>query len=166
MDISLVVAVAENGVIGKDNRLLWRLSADLQRFRRLTSGHCILMGRKTYESIGKPLPNRTSLIVSRDENLKIEGCEVFNEVAKAIDYAKQQNETELFIIGGGDIFTQTIDLATTIYITEVKVALEGDTYFKYDRNQWYIAHQTFTPADENNEYDTMYLELKRTSEKK
>ncbi|MDB5226861.1 MAG: dihydrofolate reductase [Bacteroidota bacterium] len=161
MDISLVVAVAENGVIGKDNRLLWRLSADLQRFRRLTLGHHILMGRKTYDSIGRPLPGRTSLIISKDENLKIDGAIVFNDINKAIDLAKENNETELFIIGGGDVFDQTIKMAETIYMTEVKVKLEGDAFFKYDPKEWFIEHQTFTPADEKNEYDTMYIVLKR-----
>lgn len=161
MDISLVVAAADNGVIGKDNRLLWRLSADLQRFRRLTSGHHILMGRKTYDSIGKPLPNRVSLVVTKDETLKIEGAHVFNDVNNAIDFARQQKESELFIIGGGDIFNQTIDHASTIYMTEVKKKLEGDTFFKYDPAEWYISYQEFTPSDEKNDFDTVYLVLKR-----
>jgi dihydrofolate reductase len=164
MNISLVVAAADNGVIGKDNRLLWRLSADLQRFKRLTLGHHILMGRKTYDSIGRPLPDRTSIIISKDEKLSIDGAVIFNSVEKGIEFAKQQNETELFVIGGGNIFTQTMHLATTIYLTEVKIKLEGDTYFRHDPNDWYISHQEFTPSDEKNEYDTIYIVLKRIAQ--
>jgi dihydrofolate reductase len=161
MKISLVVAAAQNGAIGKDNRLLWRLSADLQRFRRLTTNHHILMGRKTFESIGRPLPNRTNIVISKDTELKIDGVFVFHTVKEGIDFAKQQGETELFIIGGGDIFNQTMHYANTIYMTEVKVRLEGDTYFKYDADEWFIDHQEFTGSDEKNQYDTIYLVLQR-----
>lgn len=161
MKISIVVAVAGNGVIGKDNKLLWRLSADLQRFKKLTSGHHILMGRKTFESIGKPLPNRISLVISRDPLLKIEGAVIFNTVQQAIDFAREQNEEELFIIGGGDIFAQTLPLASTIYLTEVKKELEGDVHFHYDPTAWRSTYEEFVPADEKNEYDSTYQILER-----
>ncbi len=161
MKISLVVAAAENGAIGKNNQLLWRLSADLQRFKQLTTGHHILMGRKTYNSIGKPLPNRTNIIISKDTNLQIEGAVIFDDLLKGIEFARQQQENELFIIGGGTIYTQAMPLASNIYLTEVAINLEGDTYFTYQPGEWNISHQESFPVDEKNEYPTTYKILER-----
>ena len=111
MKISIVVAAAENGVIGKDNQLLWKLSSDLKRFKNITTGHYILMGRKTFESIGKPLPNRTSLIISRNFECDFENCYVFKTISDAIIYAAQQGQEEIFVVGGGEIYKQTMTLA-------------------------------------------------------
>ena len=161
MKISLVVAAAENGAIGKDNQLLWKLSLDLKRFKHITTGHHLLMGRKTFESIGKPLPNRTSLIISRNYKCDLENCFVFKTINEAIIYAAQQNEEELFVIGGGEIFAQTLPLAQKLYLTIVHSEIEGDAYFQYDDSNWKVLHSEYIPKDEKNEFDTTFVILER-----
>ncbi|HOU46362.1 MAG TPA: dihydrofolate reductase [Chitinophagales bacterium] len=163
MKISIVVAAAENGAIGKDNQLLWKLSSDLKRFKQITTGHHLLMGRKTFESIGKPLPNRTSLIISRNYTTISENCHVFSSINDAIFFAAQQNEQELFVIGGGEIFAQTLPLAQTLYLTIVHAEIEGDAYFQYDDSNWKVLHSEFIPKDEKNEFDATYVVLERES---
>ena len=161
MKISIVVAAAENGVIGKDNQLLWKLSSDLKRFKNITSGHYILMGRKTFESIGKPLPNRTSLIISRNFECDFENCYVFKTISDAIIYAAQQGQEEIFVVGGGEIYKQTMTLANTIHLTIVHTEIEGDTHFEYDDSNWKVLHSEFIPKDEKNEFDATYIILER-----
>lgn len=161
MNISLVVAVAENGVIGKDNQLLWKLSADLKRFKAITSNHFILLGRKTFESIGKPLPNRTSLIISRNYKCDFENCYVFKTINEAIVFAAQQNQDEIFVIGGGEIYSQTLPLANRIHLTLVHTEIEGDTYFDYDESNWKVKHKQIILKDDKNEFDSTYLVLER-----
>ena len=161
MNISLVVAVAENGIIGKDNQLLWKLSADLKRFKNITSNHYVLLGRKTFESIGKPLPNRTSLIISRDYTCDFENCFVFKTINEAIIFAAQQNQEEIFVIGGGEIYSQTLPLANKIYLTLVHTEIDGDTYFDYDESNWKVKHKQIILQDEKNEFDSTYLILER-----
>ena len=161
MKISIVVAAAENGVIGKDNQLLWKLSSDLKRFKNITSGHYILMGRKTFESIGKPLPNRTSLIISRNFECDFENCYVFKTISDAIIYAAQQGQEEIFVVGGGEIYKQTMTLANTIHLTIVHTEIEGDTHFEYDDSNWKVLHSEFIPNDEKNEFDSTYIILER-----
>ena len=161
MKISIVVAAAENGVIGKDNQLLWKLSSDLKRFKNITSGHYILMGRKTFESIGKPLPNRTSLIISRNFECDFENCYVFKTISDAIIYAAQQGQEEIFVVGGGEIYKQTMILANTIHLTIVHTEIEGDTHFEYDDSNWKVLHSEFIPKDEKNEFDSTYIILER-----
>ena len=129
MKISIVVAVAENGVIGKDNQLPWRLSSDLKHFKKLTTGHAVLMGRKTYESIGRPLPKRTNLIVTRNQDYQAAGCEVFTSIEQALKFAQKSNETEIFIIGGAQIYQQILPQVNTVYLTKVKTEVVGDAYF-------------------------------------
>jgi len=163
MNISLVVAVAENGVIGKDNQLLWKLSADLKRFKVITSNHYILLGRKTFESIGKPLPNRTSLIISRDFTCDFENCFVFKTINEAITFAEEKKQEEIFVIGGGEIYSQTLALANRIYLTLVHTEIEGDTYFDYDESNWVVKHKQIILKDEKNEFDSTYLILERES---
>ncbi len=163
MNISLVVAVAENGVIGKDNQLLWKLSADLKRFKAITSNHYILLGRKTFESIGKPLPYRTSLIISRNYACDFENCYVFKTINEAIVFAAQQNQEEIFVIGGGEIYSQTLPLANRIHLTLVHTEIEGDTYFDYDESNWKVKHKQIILKDEKNEFDSTYLILERES---
>ncbi len=161
MKISIIVAVAENGVIGKDNQLLWKLSADLKRFKAITSNHYILLGRKTFESIGKPLPNRISLIISRDYTCDFEDCYVFKTINEAIVFATQQNQEEIFVIGGGEIYSQTLPLANRIHLTLVHTEIEGDTYFDYDESNWKVKHKQIILKDEKNEFDSTYLILER-----
>lgn len=132
---SIIVAVAENDVIGYDNHLLWHISEDLKRFKSLTLGHHIIMGRKTFESIGKPLPGRISVIISRQENLKIEGCIVVNSLDEAFEVAK--NDSEAFIIGGGEIYKQALPIVDKIYLTRVHAGFAGDTFFpELNLSEW------------------------------
>ena len=140
MPISLIAAVARNNVIGRENDLPWYLPEDLKRFRKLTMGKTVLMGRKTFESImgrlGKPLPNRKNIVVTKNLDFQApEGVEVFNSIEEALEKHKQQEE--IFIIGGGQIFEQTISRATTLYITRVDMEVPGDAYFpEIDPRAW------------------------------
>ena len=117
MIVSMIVAAAENDVIGKDNQLVWHLPADMKYFKQTTSGHCIIMGRKTFDALGKPLPNRTNIIITRQEDFSVDGCVVVNQLQQAIDFSKDQGEIECFIIGGGDIFIQALVWTDKIYLT-------------------------------------------------
>ena len=162
MKISIIVAAAENGVIGKDNQLLWKLSSDLKRFKNITTDHYILLGRKTFESIGKPLPNRTSLIISRNFQCDFENCFVFATINDAIVYAAQNNQDEIFVIGGGEIYKQIMPLTNTIHLTIVHTEIEGDTYFEYDDSNWKVLHSEFVEKDEKNEFDSTYVVLEKT----
>ena len=162
MKISIIVAAAENGVIGKDNQLLWKLSSDLKRFKNITTDHYILLGRKTFESIGKPLPNRTSLIISRNFQCDFENCFVFATINDAIVYAAQKNQDEIFVIGGGEIYKQIMPLTNTIHLTIVHTEIDGDTYFEYDDTNWKVLHSEFVEKDEKNEFDSTYVVLERT----
>lgn len=129
MRISFIVAKAENNVIGINNKLPWHLKDDLQNFKKLTMGHHILMGRKTFESIGKPLPGRLSLVISSDPKANTESVFWFNSIFRAIKQAERNGESELFIIGGEKIFKYALSLVDRIYLTEVKGDVKGDTYF-------------------------------------
>ncbi len=161
MKISIVVAAAENGVIGKDNQLLWKLSSDLKRFKNITSNHYILLGRKTFDSIGKPLPNRTSLIISRNFACDFENCLVFKSINDAIVYAAQKNQQEIFVVGGGEIYKQIMPLVNTVHLTIVHTEIEGDTHFEYDDANWKVLHSEFIEKDEKNEFDSTYVILER-----
>lgn len=133
--ISIIVAVAENWVIGGNNQLLWRISEDLKRFKSLTSGHSIIMGRKTFESIGRPLPNRKNIVVSRNSNLIIEGCIIVNSLNEALEIT--EGEDEVFVVGGGELYRQALPLAKKIYLTKVHKNFEGDTTFPaINFNEW------------------------------
>lgn len=132
MLLSIIVAVSENGVIGLNNQLIWRLPDDLKRFKQLTLGHPMIMGRKTFESIGKPLPGRQSIIITRDKNFSFEGTLVVHTLEEAIEAAKQTGTDEAFIVGGGEIYRQVQPLCDKLYITEVHTDIEGDTFFKIE----------------------------------
>ncbi len=130
MKISIIVAIGKNREIGKDNKLLWHIPEDLERFKRITLGHPIIMGRRTFESIGRILPNRTNIIVTRDENYQKEGSIVCHSLEEAIEIAKKSpGSEEIFIIGGGQIFEQAIKLADKLYLTLIEQSFEADTYF-------------------------------------
>jgi len=124
--ISIIVAMAKNRVIGKDGRLPWRLPDDLQRFRQLTMGQTLLMGRKTYESIGRPLPGRQTIILSRNPDYQVRGCQVVSHLQAGLAAAQT---AELFICGGAEIYRQTLSLAERIYLTELMLVVEGDSFF-------------------------------------
>lgn len=165
--ISIIVATAENGVIGKDNQLLWKLSADLKQFRILTTGHSVIMGRKTFESIGRPLPNRTNIVISCQKYLTLpEGVFKLNSLEKAIEFAKSQvGNEEIFIIGGGNIYGQALDLTDKIYLTEVKASIEGDAFFpNLDMNEWEEIARISHQKDDKNEYDFDFVELLKKKE--
>ena len=135
MIISLIAAVGKNNVIGIDNRLPWKLSADLKRFRAITSGKPVVMGRKTFESIGKPLPNRTNIIITRDKNYKADGCVVVHSAEEALNAAK--GSKEIMIIGGEQIFREFLPKAKLIYLTVIEEEFDGNAYFpEYDKNEW------------------------------
>lgn len=125
--ISLIAAVSENGVIGVDNKLPWYIPDDLKRFKKLTSGNVVIMGRKTYDSIGKPLPNRLNIVISRNKELNIPGCIVANSMVQAI--RKAGTDKDIFIIGGGEIYNKGFTFAERIYLTKVHQEVEGDTTF-------------------------------------
>ncbi|MFC0184580.1 dihydrofolate reductase [Pseudarcicella hirudinis] len=160
MKLSIVVAVAENGVIGHENQLIWHLPKDLKIFKNLTTGHPIIMGRKTFDSIGKPLPNRTSIIVSRNKELAINGCIVVNSVEEAIEEAKKIEEEEAFIIGGAELYKLSLPNVDKIYLSEVKHSFAGDTFFpEIDKTVWKeISRETYL-KDEKNLYDFDFVEL-------
>jgi dihydrofolate reductase len=139
--ISLICAVARNGVIGRDNKLLWRLKSDLRHFRDLTTGKPVIMGRKTFESIGRPLPNRDNIVVTRDKAFAPDGIIVAHSLEEAFrraaECAATRGVTEIMVAGGGDIYAQTLEQARTLYITEVDLDQEGDAVFpKIDRAIW------------------------------
>ncbi len=131
--ISLIAAVANNLAIGKNNQLLWHLPEDLKRFKALTKGHAVVMGSKTYESLGRPLPDRTNIVIAKDPNYKAMGCIVVNSLDEAIKKAGEYEKEEIFIIGGGSIYAQFLPLANKLYITKVNKDFDGDVFFpNYD----------------------------------
>ena len=158
MNISIIVAITENNIIGRDNGMPWHLPADLKYFRERTTGHHIVMGRKTFESIGggRPLPNRVSIIITKQKDYKAEGCLIAHSLEEAIEIAKDENE--LFIIGGKQIYEQSLALANKMYITRIHTSIDGDTSFpQYDENQWEMTSYTEREADEKNVYPLSFL---------
>jgi dihydrofolate reductase len=140
MTISLIAALAENHVIGKNNDLPWHLPDDMKYFMKTTTGHVVIMGRKNYESLPpkfRPLPDRTNVVITRQKNFSAPGCTVVNSLEAGIQVAKRANEKELFIIGGAEIFELSMSVADRLYLTEIKTELEGDTFFpQFDKSKW------------------------------
>jgi len=154
MTISCIVATAKNNVIGKDNDIPWYLPADLKYFKKQTLEHHIIMGRKCYTSIGRPLPKRTNVIITRDPFFISTNCIVTHSITEALEKAYDNGEKEAFIIGGGTIYEQTKELWDKLYITEVELEVEGDIFFptiNYD--EWTLKSEDAHKADEKNEYD-------------
>lgn len=151
--ISIIVAIAENGAIGANNDLLWRLPNDMKRFRELTTGHTLIMGRKTFESLPNgALPNRTNVVITRNQAASFKQCETFHDLQTAID--SHRNEDEIFIIGGATLYKQTLPLADTLYITYVHQNFENaDTFFpEIHRDEWVLTASEDFPADEKHLY--------------
>ena len=162
MLLSIIVAVSENGIIGLDNQLIWRLPDDLKRFKKLTLGHPMIMGRKTFESIGKPLPGRQSIIITRDEDFSFEGTIVVHSVQEAIEVAKKIETEEAFIIGGGDIYRQVQGNCDRLYITEVHTQTQGDTFFQIEKPElWQEIERTHHDTDENHAFSFDFVNLSR-----
>jgi dihydrofolate reductase len=150
--ITIIAAAAENNALGKDNQLVWHLPNDFKRFKEITSGHYIIMGRKTFESFPKPLPNRTHIIITRQKNYKVENCIVVNSIEKAIE-ACPKDET-IFIIGGAEIYNQSINLADKIELTRVHANFEADAYFpEIDLNKWKLVFEDYHSNDEKHNFD-------------
>jgi dihydrofolate reductase len=150
--ITLIAAVAENNALGKDNQLLWHLPDDFKRFKNITSGHHIIMGRKTFESFPKPLPNRTHVIITRQKDYQPEGCLIVDSFAKAISVCPK--DEELFIIGGGEIYKQSIEMADKLDITRVHHTFDADTFFpEIDLTKWKLTSEEYHPKDKKHHFD-------------
>jgi dihydrofolate reductase len=153
--IVMIAAVAENNALGKDNELVWHLPNDFKRFKELTSGHYIIMGRKTFESFPKPLPNRTHVVITRQQNYQPDGCIVVNSIENAIK-ACPENET-IYIIGGGEIYNQALAFSDTIEITKVHGEFEADAFFpEIKAEEWELVQSDFNAKDERHLYDYTY----------
>ncbi len=162
MLISAIAAVARNGVIGRNNQIPWRLPADLAYFKRVTTGHCILMGRNSFQSIGRPLPGRTNIVITRDPAFCAEEVLVAHSVEQALQMAREGGETEAFIIGGGEIYRESLPLWDRLYLTEVDITPEGDVFFPplndgAWREVWREAHE----PDAKNPYRYTFRVLER-----
>ncbi|WP_373496308.1 dihydrofolate reductase [Aquiflexum sp.] len=166
MKISIIVAKAKNNVIGKDNQLIWKLSSDLRLFKKLTTGHHIIMGRKTYDSVGKPLPNRTSIVITRNRDLKLpEGHFVFHSFEDAIQLCISKKIEQLYIIGGAEIYRQALPLCDELIVTEVDAYPQGDVFFpEIDPNKWQEISRERFQRDEKNEYDFDFVIYKRNDQ--
>tara|TARA_R110002049_G_scaffold309311_1_gene521154 strand:- start:10160 stop:11047 length:888 start_codon:yes stop_codon:yes gene_type:complete len=160
-NLTIIVAVGENDAIGKDNKLIWHLSDDLKHFKSLTNGHHIIMGRKTFESFPKPLPNRTHVVITRQANYQVpEGIIIVNSLEDAIDASK--SDTQPFIIGGGEIYKQAMAIANKIELTRVHEDFEADTFFpKIDYSQWKEVNTILHKKDENHKYDFSFITYTR-----
>lgn len=166
LPISIIVAVAENGVIGSDGDMPWKLSSDLKRFKAITTGNPIIMGRKTFESIGRPLPNRYNIVISRNKNYSPDGVIVVSSVSEAISVAQKWGKanvsSEICILGGGEIYRQFLDLAILIYHTEVMAKPAGDTSFPaIDKSTWLIKREEFIPLGPKDKFDTKFTVFHR-----
>ncbi len=155
--IRIIVAMSKNRVIGNNNQLIWKLSSDLKRFKELTTGNSVVMGRKTFESIGKPLPNRRNIIITRNNNYVAEGCDIVSSLEEAL----LLTNNNCFIIGGGEIYKQSLDLADKIYLTLVHKEFEGDTQFPELDKKWAKISRKDFEADEKNEYKYSFIEYEK-----
>ena len=159
MIVSDVVAISENHVIGKDNKLLWYLPNDLKHFKEITTGHTIIMGRKTYESVGKPLPKRRNIIITR-QDITIEGCEVVNSIEAAL--ALCAGEEEVFIVGGAEIYKLAMPLTNRIYLTIVHKQFDGDSFFpEINKQEWKEVSREDHQPDEKNSLPYSFITLER-----
>jgi dihydrofolate reductase len=162
MILSLLVAASENNVIGKDNQLPWHLPNDLKYFKNLTWGMPILMGRKTFESIGKPLPGRKSIVITRNTEWKYEGVDVVHSIEDAIQKAESFGVKEIFVIGGAEIFKTSLSKANRIYLTRIHRDFDGDVYFpEVSGDDWSLTSSRFCEADEKNAFNHTYQVWKR-----
>ena len=162
MIVSIIVAVAENWVIGMNNKLIWHLSDDLKNFKKITSGHFIIMGRKTYESIGKPLPGRINIILTKNKEYEAEGCVVLDSVESALAYCIKRNQDEIFIIGGEQVYRDVFDKADKIYLTRVHASPEGDAFFPtIDLSKWKEKAHVSMRKNEKNDFDFEIIELEK-----
>ena len=165
MEIAMIAAVAENGVIGKDNDLAWSLPDDMKYFMNTTKGHYIVLGRKNYDSLPpkfRPLPNRTNVVITRQSDLQLEGAHIVNTLEEAFEFCKKNNQEKIFVIGGGQIYKLALPYADTLYITEVHHSFDGDTYFpEFDKNEWMEVSREPHGMDERHLYPFNFVVYKR-----
>ena len=160
MSLSIVVAMDENRLIGKDNKLPWHLPADLAYFKKITTGKSIVMGRKTYDSIGRPLPNRRNIVISRNSKTLITGCEVITSIDEVLSITK--DEDEVMIIGGASLCEQLLHQVSRLYITKVEGKFDGDVYFpKYDESDWRQVSCDSHLPDDSNQHAHHFIVLER-----
>lgn len=160
MEVSLIVAVADNGVIGNQGAIPWRQKADMQFFRQTTSGHPIIMGRATFESFKNgPLPNRHNIVITRNADYTAPGATVVHSIEQALQVAKDADE--VFIIGGGAIYEQSLPLATKLYVTRIHAEPEGDTFFAFDPKEWELVSSAQHQADADNQYNYTFQTYRR-----
>jgi dihydrofolate reductase len=160
--VSIIVAMDERRGIGKAGKLPWHLSADLKRFRDLTMGHHLIVGRRTFDSIGKPLPGRKMIVMSRDPAYCAQGCDTATTLEQAIELARQRGDSEVFIGGGADVYRAAVPLADRIYLTQVHAVTDADTFFPdFDRGDWAERLVETKDADEKNQFDFTFFELRR-----
>lgn len=162
MIIALIAAVSENGVIGRDGGIPWHLPADLQLFKRLTMGHHLIVGRKTFESIGKPLPGRKMIVLSRQPGYSVEGCLTATSLQNALEIARKAGEDEVFIAGGAAVYTQALPLADRFYLSRVHANVKGDTTFpEFNLENWAVTVKTEYPAGKGQKHDFTFMILDR-----
>ena len=162
MKLSIIVAAAANGVIGRDNQLPWHLPADLRHFKQTTMGKPILMGRKTWESIGRPLPGRTNIVITRDSDYSAAGCVVVNSIDAAMEAAGSQDE--IMVIGGAELYRQVLPRTDSVYLTRIHEDFEGDTVFpELNTSEWREVERADQQPDENNPHDYSFIRLDRIS---
>ena len=166
MRISLVAALSTNNVIGRDNRLPWHQSTDLKRFKNITMGHHIIMGRKTWDEIGAPLPGRPHIVITRDANLRCEGATVVLSIEEALRIAREAGEDEACIIGGGKIFELSLHIADRMYLTRIHAEIEGDAFFPEfdDVREWRLIDSEHFEADDKNDYPFTFLTYERAAQ--
>lgn len=158
--VNIIAAISNNGVIGKDNKLPWHLPADLKHFKELTTGHTVVMGRKTFESIGKPLPSRTNIVLTRDRSFRHDGILVTHDFSTI-----HKIKGEVFIIGGSDIYELFINEADRLYITRIHAVIHGDTHFPYIPNHFELKSYTYRKCDDKNIYDIDFCVYEKNSKK-
>ena len=162
MIISIIVAMDEKGGIGLNGKLPWHIGSDLVRFKKFTMGHHLVMGRKTYESIGKALPGRKTIIVTRNPNYQVDNCIIAHSCEEAIAIARANGDDEVFVIGGSEIFSEVIDQVDVIYLTRVHAQTPTDTFFpNFNFAEWKVIDQVEHPHDENNDFPSTFYKLSR-----
>lgn len=158
--LTIIAAIGENNALGKNNQLIWHLPADLKRFKKVTSGHHIIMGRKTFESLGKPLPNRTTIIITRDKNYSAEGCLVVHSLSDAVKAASSDENP--FILGGAEIYRQSLEMADVLDLTLVHHLFEADVFFpEIDKTIWKETFREDFKQDKKNKYDFSFVKFER-----
>ncbi len=158
--LTIIAAIGKNRALGKDNQLIWHLPADLKRFKKVTTGHHVIMGRKTFESLGKPLPNRTTIIITRNKEFIADGCVVVNSLAEAIQAAKADENP--FILGGAEIYKASIKIADVLDLTFVDHAFDADVFFpKIDNTVWKETTREDFSKDKKNKYDYSFVKYER-----